>query len=147
MKVLFTLLIFCFTLGAFAQEVTIRHYQRKWSCDTLQLPYERFDPNDLMIPFPDSFYNGAVIRIKNFTWKNVGKFRLKMVVENDTIKSIVLKAKGSKRENMLLAFDQSLSKRIKNKGILKTVSKETAFGRRTIMTLSYRIEGVKTAFP
>ncbi|PCJ65617.1 MAG: hypothetical protein COA58_09430 [Bacteroidetes bacterium] len=109
MKTFFAIIAFLLSSVCYGQgDASIKHYQKNWSTDSLPLPCDRFDAQDLLIPIPDSIYNSGTISVKKFRLNGMKAFNYVLKFENDTVQSIVFEVKGKKRIEKLYLLDTKI---------------------------------------
>ena len=131
MKIFLSIAVVFITLTSFAQDdVSISHYQKKWSTDTVHLPCEKWDSRDLLIPIPDSVYNSGTVSVKKLRYKGVKRFGYKVTLKDGKSDVIVITCKGKKQVAMLLDLDFHISNKYKGNKNCDIVSFMNASHRR-----------------
>lgn len=133
MKFLLLSITLFFAATCIAQgDATITHYQRKWVTDTLQMPCEAFDAQNLLITVPDSVYNQGVITIKKLQYKDTKKLYCSITLTDGKIKKLELAGKG-KAINKLLKELYSKNNAIINPcKVISTIHENRRFTKYTI---------------
>ena len=128
--------VFCSLISLAQDDVSIRHYQKKWSTDTVHLPCDKWDARDLLIPIPDSVYNAGTVRVKKLKYKGVKGFGYIVTLKEAKTNQVIITCKGKKQLDMLLELDYHLNKTYQNNKVCPIKSFLNASKRRGTLKIS-----------
>jgi len=123
MKALFVLFFAFVNTQAIGQEVgQLKHYQRKLSLDTIQLPCERFSSQYFEISFPDSIYDAGTVSCAKLKYQDVAGFSYYLSFKKNTIQKVVIRAKGKKQVAILGQLRDQITKTHTNSDACKALA-------------------------
>ena len=145
-KVYLSLIVLFFSICAQAQDVGIKHYQRKIDTFEFVLPTEPFSPKGLLIIIPDSLYSFGDIQIKKANFPSFTARNCSIYFEADTVKQVQFSIKGKKNKAKFLEI---LKSRIQNYSDELTqknspIEVKLLLAKGTELTYSTRSKGRKT---
>ena len=92
------LIVTVFPFLFFAQDVELRHYQRKHVFEKLPLPAQRFETSKFNIMFADSLFDVAKVQIKKAKFEaHKSRFNVLLEARNGVYQQVMLVCKGQQK--------------------------------------------------